>query len=528
MKITRFWLISCFVLIILSGLILVQSIWIKDALKLKETQFGLQVNNVLGSIVKSMQQEETAGQLINEINTMAKDSIQTKPLTKSKISQISPSVKPLNFSKEIYLYTRNSQSLLKAKISVIPGAGINTEQGSITWNTRSVTGSKHVDQQHADIGNLYDKTVQYKTELVENIVNKLIKAHLKLEERINKKTLERIINAEFLLNGINVPYEYAVKDETGTALVRSSGYNEEDAENKYMARLFPDDIFDQACFLSIYFPDERSYIFRSAGFMVIISLVLTVIIIMIIGSAVYIIYKQKRLSAVKTDFINNMTHELKTPISTISLASQLLGDTSIPLENKNVDHLSKMVQEESKRLGLLVEKVLQMAVLERGDIKLKTKTLNIHDVIENIIKNFSLQLKNRNGHIIKEFTAEDPYVIADEVHITNVIVNLLDNALKYCNTDPMIILTTRQNAKGIIIEVKDNGIGISKENLKKIFEQFYRVPTGNVHNVKGFGLGLNYVKKVIEAHKGTINVESKIGHGSSFTIFLPTISSSNE
>jgi two-component system phosphate regulon sensor histidine kinase PhoR len=255
--------------------------------------------------------------------------------------------------------------------------------------------------------------------------------------------------------------------------------------------------------------------------MAISSIVLTSIIVIIISSALIIIFRQKRLSEVKTDFVNNMTHELKTPISTISLASQLLGDSSVPIENKNIEHLSKVILDESKRLGLQVEKVLQMAVFENAQIKLKLKEINIHELIENILNNFSIQVKSRDGKIFRELNAKDPVISADEVHTTNIVVNLLDNAVKYCTSEPLIFVSTRNFNGGIIIDVKDNGIGITKENQKKIFEQFYRVHTGNIHNVKGFGLGLSYVKKVSEAHNGYVALESKLGHGSTFSIYLP-------
>ena len=238
-------------------------------------------------------------------------------------------------------------------------------------------------------------------------------------------------------------------------------------------------------------------------------------------SAFYIIFKQKRLHIITNDFINNMTHELKTPISTISLASQLLGDTNVSVENKNIEQISKLILDECRRLGSQVEKVLQMAVFERAHFNPLPTRINLNMMIDSILNNFSIQIKSRNGKLFKELNAENPFVFADEVHITNAIINLLDNALKYCQTDPVIILSTRNENNHVVIGVKDNGIGIGKENQKKIFDKFYRVPTGNIHNVKGFGLGLSYVKKIVTAHKGSVNLESKIGIGSTFTIILP-------
>lgn len=242
---------------------------------------------------------------------------------------------------------------------------------------------------------------------------------------------------------------------------------------------------------------------------------------------VYIIYRQKKLSEIKNDFVNNMTHELKTPISTISLASQMLNDPSIPIESKNISHITGIIVNESKRLGFQVEKVLQMAIFDRGKINLKLKETDIHEFLNGIINNFNVQIKIRNGIIRQDFMAEKAFAAIDEVHFTNLIVNLFDNAVKYCNVEPDITVSTRSRKNTIIISVRDNGIGISRDHQKRIFEKFYRVPTGNIHNVKGFGLGLSYVKLITEAHAGSIMLESEIGKGSVFNISLPLIKEEN-
>ncbi len=429
--------------------------------------------------------------------------------------------KPLNYSKEIYLNTHSSHDQLKAKISVVPANNIKADAANISHNTHPFIKKNKNDAQNTDIKNLFEKTVRNKKQLVENIVNNLIKSHLRRKERVDKNKLEKIIKAEFLLKSIIMPYQYTVRDEAGNVLLRSDNSTDTTKSENFIVRLFPDDIFDQPVFLIVSFPDEKNFIYRSVNFMTILSIFLTAIIIIIISSAIYIIFRQKRMTEIRTDFINNMTHELKTPISTISLASQLLGDNSIPEEAKNIDHLSKVILSESKSLGLQVEKVLQMSIFDRTHIYLNYKKININELINNILNNFSIQLKSCNGKAFKEFNADNPIVLADEIHITNVIINLLENAIKYCNTEPVIIITTFNQNKKVIIAIKDNGIGISKENQKKIFDKFYRVPTGNIHKVKGFGLGLSYVKKITEAHNGTISVESKPGHGSIFTIGLP-------
>jgi signal transduction histidine kinase len=521
MKKNYFLILITVIALALSGLIIFQSYWMKNALQIKENQFEQQINGVLALIVKSLQQEETVNNLAKEISSLPSDSAIRKD---EKVHNKNHMQEPLNFSKEIYLYSHEGQSQLKAKISVIPGDSMNSENGSITWNTKSYnteTATQKLHQTTGDIKSLYAKTLHNKTQIVENIVNKLIQSHLRINEKIDNKTLDRIIRAELLLKGLNIPYQYAVKDESGNIIFKSKNYFNYITSKNYIARLFPDDIFDQPNFLILKFPTQKQFIIHSMSFILISSISLTIIIIAIIAFALYIIVKQKRLSEIKTDFINNMTHEFKTPISTISLASQMLNDTSIPFESKNYEHLSKLILDESKRLGIQVEKVLHMAVFDRTELKLKLIDTNINELIDNILNNFNLQVKNTNGKIIKNLNAENPYIQIDEMHFTNVILNLLDNAIKYCTENPFINISTYNSSKGIIIEVKDNGVGISKENQKKVFEKFYRVHTGNIHNVKGFGLGLSYVKKITEAHRGTIEIESKPGFGSTFILFFP-------
>jgi signal transduction histidine kinase len=514
MKEKIIWILLFLVSITLICLIILQFFWIKNALDVKKMQFNNQVNSAMNSIVKSLQKEETLTYLIKELNSLSLDSTyhENKKASTKNSTSMNFSDKPLSFSREVYLHTRSGQPQVKTKVSIIPG-----EKSS-----NLALGNTRLDLQNKDIKSLYNKTLQKnRAKIIENILDQFTQNHPKLQDRLDKNFLNKVINAQLRSNSITTIYQYAVKDEEDNILYKSADYTENQLKSKYMTNLFPEDVFDQQYFLTIYFPEESKFIFNSIGFMVISSLVLTTIMIIVIAVAFFIIFRQKHLTLITNDFVSNMTHELKTPISTISLASQLLGDNNIPGENKNIGQISKLILDESRRLGNQVEKVLQMAAFERSHFKPALKKVNINSMVEGILNNFQIQIKNKNGTLIKELNATKPLVMVDEVHMTNAVVNLLDDAIKYCECEPRITISTFNQNNSIRIDVKDNGIGISKENQKKIFDKFYRVPTGNIHNVKGFGLGLSYVKKIALAHKGTVALESKPGEGSTFSILLP-------
>jgi len=236
---------------------------------------------------------------------------------------------------------------------------------------------------------------------------------------------------------------------------------------------------------------------------------------------IVIISRQKRLSEMRTDFMNNMTHELKTPVSSISLASQMLNDSSITKSPAMIQQLSSVIKDETKRLSQLIDKVLQMSIFEKESTALKLKEMDINELILNIAGNFAIKVENKGGSIETDLNADDPYALIDEVHFTNIIYNLMDNALKYSKEALFLKLRTWNEKDKLMISIEDNGIGIKKNHLKRIFDKFYRIPTGSVHDVKGFGLGLAYVKKVVTDHKGTIHAESEPNIGTKFIISIP-------
>ncbi|MFP4019764.1 MAG: sensor histidine kinase, partial [Bacteroidales bacterium] len=342
-----------------------------------------------------------------------------------------------------------------------------------------------------------------------------------LENRVDKELLDETLEKELTENGIDLDYEFAAVIDRDSLLLSSDGFQNNNEEVTYHSRLFPNDVVQKDNYLKVYLHDRNKYIFKSMGKMIVSSIILSFIIVIGFAVTTHIMFKQKRLSKIKNDFVNNMTHELKTPISTISLASQMLKDNSIPDSSKNLSNIAGIIEDETNRLSVQVEKVLKTALFDRGKVKIKPKELNLHNIIDNVVKNFYIQVENQGGEIKKELNAEDPIVKVDEVHFTNVIFNLLDNAVKYSREKPEIIVETINKNGELVVIVEDKGIGIKKKDQKKIFDQFYRVPTGNRHDVKGFGLGLNYVKKMVEEHDGTITLESEYKKGTRFEILIP-------
>jgi signal transduction histidine kinase len=293
--------------------------------------------------------------------------------------------------------------------------------------------------------------------------------------------------------------------------------------SKFRAQLFPNDLFaNEEHFLVVHFPNYTPGLSLAAiGSEVSLSAAFLLMIVGCFGFTLVALVKQKKLSDMKTDFINNMTHELKTPIATISIASEALKDDHIRSEGARVERFVNIIHDENKRLAGHVEKVLQAAQMDKGDLKLNLGETDVHTVVESAAESLALQLEQKQGSIELHLNATKASIQADEAHLTNIIFNLLDNANKYTPDAPRIIITTRNTAQGLALTIQDNGIGMTREAQKHIFEKFYRVPTGNRHDVKGFGLGLNYVQTIVEAHGGSISVKSEVGKGSTFEVLLP-------
>lgn len=362
-----------------------------------------------------------------------------------------------------------------------------------------------------------------KGDVFKDLAEEYGKVSLPLNKRIHPQTLDSMLRMELISRSINSEYEYKVTSAKRDTLIftRASNQTKFLPYNSYEIPLFPKDIIKDSGMLTITFPDKNTVILANLTAMMSMSGGLLLVLIFCFGYTIHTILMQKKLSEMKTDFINNMTHEFKTPVATIMIASEALRDPELTTDKKRIDRLANIIYDENVRLGSHIERVLNIAKIDKGDLKLEHKEVEINDLLAAIVDSMSLQLQKRNATIALELNASQSTVMGDELHLSNIIFNLLDNANKYSTRDPEIKISTLNSGRNLIIKVADKGIGMSRDQLSKIFDQFYRIPTGNLHDVKGFGLGLSYVSNIVKKLHGTIKVRSEKDKGSEFEISLP-------
>ena len=347
-----------------------------------------------------------------------------------------------------------------------------------------------------------------------------------LQQRINKKNLQSTLQSSFSDKGIDLPFEFAVltpSNDTNPVPIQSTGYQTKFSKAEHKVSLFPNDIFGKPDLLVVYFPGQRSELFRSVAILLLGSILFTLIIILTSGTSIVVMIRQKKISDIKTDFINNMTHEFKTPIATISIAADSINNPKLIDEPDKIKSFTRIIKEENNRMNARVEQVLQMALLDSRDFKLRPRLVDMHYMIEKAVEHYRLQIEQREGVIITRLDASDTMVDADEDHIRNVLMNLLDNANKYSIIKPEITVFSFNRGGKFFFGVADRGMGMSQEAQRKAFDKFFRVTSGNIHNIKGFGLGLSYVKAIVLAHHGEISVHSEVGKGSRFEIGLQVV-----
>lgn len=487
MKKSTIWILTILMSGTFAALIYVQFLYMSNMVRMRDDQFNENVMRSLYVVSNQLEQEEAQHFLEKNMTDIIKDAQQNEAAN--------------------------------ARIST------NTTQLSSTDQARHAAQEESVS--------LRDQILHQKDLIDAVIVNILSQASSRpITQRADSVKVKAMLHTALENNGITIPFEYALTNRFQSIIYRTDGYPLASANSLkaihgvYSQVLFPSDPANNQTTLNVYFPTKQAYITSSVRY-IIPSMIVTGIMLLIFIYVVITAFKQKKLNEIKTDFINNMTHELKTPISSISLAGQMLADPAVRKSDNMMKHVTGVIIDDTKRLRFLVETVLQMSLYYQKKAALNLTDVDAHVSISSICNTFKLKVEKYGGKISTNLKAKSAVVQVDEMHFTNVVFNLLDNAVKYRQKEaPMMlkISTCNPTAKKLRITISDTGIGIKKEHLSKLFDKFYRVNTGNVHNVKGFGLGLAYVKKMVTEFKGEITVESEFGKGTTFHITLPLIS----
>lgn len=487
MKKNIIWLLSVVMGITFCALLYFQIMYLENMVKMRESQFSEGAMRSLYGTVGFLERQETLHFLEKDIN-MLENSYQNEGNLLSSGEELFPTQSSGNGS--LFTFPQPTENL---------------------------------EKRYQDLQNAIRSQYIYQKGLLNEIVLSILydAQRRPVVERADSATVRNVLRTELANNGLEVPFSFAVTDKNHL-IYSSAGYDTELNEKQiYTARLFPNS--NSRYELKVQFPTKRNYIFSSVRF-VIPTLALTLLLVAIFIFTMIMAFRQKKLGEMKTDFINNMTHELKTPISTISLAAQMLNDDSVRKSPETLHHISEVINAESKRLRFQVEKVLQMSVFENSSNAINLTCVDANKIIAGVVSTFKLKVERFGGHLSFHNGADESTVCVDEMQFTNVIFSLLDNAVKYRNEErapELVVATSNVDERNLKITIEDNGIGMRKDDLKKIFDKFYRVHTGNRHDVKGFGLGLAYVKRMVTIFKGSISVESELDKGSTFTILLP-------
>ena len=515
MKKSTIWAIASIMGFSFLALLFLQFSYVEEMVKMKKEQFDESVNRALYQVSHNMEMNETLRYLEKDVNeTERRAFTQDSVMVDGLDGTIKHSHQFAVAADDGTVYSSFQLKTFEMKPSSIPKAMIlRKDKNTLADATKTM---------QEIVRNRY---VYQKALLDEVVYNILYTASDKpLKERVNFRMLDQDIRTELINNGINIPYHLTVSTTDGREVFRCPDYTDEGKEFTYQQYLFQNDPRSKMGVVRIHFPEMNSYIFSSVRFMI-PSIIFTIVLLITFIFTIVVIFRQKRYTEIKNDFINNMTHELKTPIASISLAAQMMNDESVAKSEQMTKHLSSVITDESKRLRFLVEKVLQMSMFDKKSVVFKKKELDLNEMVEQIAQTFTLRVEHTGGKIYTEIEAIDSAIFVDEVHFQNAITNLMDNAVKYRKQEePLdIYIRTWNDEQKLYLSIRDTGQGIKKENLKKIFDKFYRVHTGNKHDVKGFGLGLAYVKKVIDLHQGSIKDESEVGKGTKFTISLPIL-----
>lgn len=533
----------------LFGLILIQGLWIKYAIETEESRFDQLVFSAMKSAIAKVERTNVFEFIDDKIDLP--EPITEISVTIEELNELSDSLPqlssqlPMKIIKSIDIDNNIIITYDSIKNSDNEIYFIDSGKSVISFELNDIDSDEIVDLLE-DENSLYvgieDSLEQYlelkKEELLQE-KEEIVKYKWKIfNENMEQWTNEfshyedfhftkhnntgfnNAIKNSLVNSGIDLNYNFQlVKEDKDTSIIiSSSGNNNKILISDYKTEVYPDNFFSRNLFLILQFPGKNRHIYRKVLLLVAGSILFTIIILLTFGTTLYYIHKQKKISEIKSDFINNMTHEFKTPIATIRLAADALESPRVMGNKKPTLNYLDIIRQENKRMNNQVERVLQMALIEQGKLQIDFQKNDIHTIIQNCIKVVELMVKKSNGNISSSLRAPNHMLDIDEIHIANVINNLLDNAIKYTNKPPDIIVETYNQQNRLCIRISDNGIGMSKDVQNHIFDKFYRKPSGNIHNVKGFGLGLSYVKAVMESHNASINVSSEPDNGSTFIL----------
>jgi two-component system phosphate regulon sensor histidine kinase PhoR len=527
--------------IALAGIISLQVYWITHDIKIKEQQFDQTVNQVMNSIVDRIETNEALN-ILNErvfridpsriTELMIRDTSTGIPVIITDTSvEIPPhAIKPPPIVDDL----ENADINIEFHKPGTNQTFLRVQRRNVVHRDSNSQHTIHSSQVTRIYGDSAEVTIRQNEEKIKARLEKLNDVMEKMaiefagpdndvKARLDSTKLDSIVRYELMNKGIDLDVNYGVLNGSNNSFLISNSKVPPATlmKSKYKTLLFPNDIISKPDFLILHFPDSMRYVLSSMWLMVLTSSLFTFVILFGFAYTIHVIFRQKKLSDIKTDFINNMTHEFKTPIATISLAVDSIKDPRVKTDAEKFDYFTRIIREENRRMNSQVENVLQMAQIEKGELNLRKEEVNLHSIILQAIDLISLQVENKGGKIESRLDAQLPVLKGDRIHLSNVIFNLLDNANKYTPDRPLINVETGNLRNGIYVRITDNGVGMSKDTLKKIFDKFYRVPTGNLHDIKGFGLGLSYVKAIVERHGGYITVDSEPGKGSTFQFFLP-------
>jgi two-component system phosphate regulon sensor histidine kinase PhoR len=523
------------------GIIWVQIVWIRNAVGIQNDAFNDRVSISLFNAANSIESSRKMNFYNNflpsgslSINDTAADlagylsigGYATSPDNKFSISITNQSITGGSVPGRVTTINKsytitNDTSIVSDSVTYFVSAP--DKSGKLDINRKGVkinTDSKDLySRQNEFLDWIKTKPSEFQN-LSDRMINEIYYWEKTLE--LDNKEIDYALSQTLAYMQIQTPFEYAVIKngvvQTGTF---KKSQKADFLKSRYKVRLFPDNLISQELILSVIFPERTNYVLGRMMWLLGGSLLFSLFILATFALSLYFIVRQKKISEMKSDFINNMTHEFKTPIATISLAADTITNSKVINDEVSIRHFIGMIKKENSRMNKKVETILQIASLDKKEIEFKYENVSIHTIIEHAIETIEIQVHQRNGKIILYLNAEDPHLYGDFEHLTNLVNNLLDNAIKYSPDLLEITITTKNCEKGIILSVEDRGIGMTKAVQSKIFERFYRQSSGNVHDVKGFGLGLNYSRSIIEAHKGHITVFSEPGKGSRFEIFLP-------